>query len=199
MRESWLRNFSSQSALRPMLHLRLRQVPESQAETHMVLSVPNSPYMDWLSKSWCLNTGGSHFSGMYNSPLLSAVYFLQPFLTLSLLQIPTHYGLWPWHMNTHIIMWKWNNNPRGDDSESRVLVSVCLLSVCLLFISLSVRPYLDFSEVFRFARNSPRGNRTICKNSRRFFLQKESSRGRGTIRTCIHDLPFFLRSKHIWE
>lgn len=46
MRDSWLRNFSSQSALRPMLHLRLRQDPESQAETHMVLSVPNSPYMD---------------------------------------------------------------------------------------------------------------------------------------------------------
>ncbi len=29
MRESWLRNFLSQSALHPMLHLRLRQDPES--------------------------------------------------------------------------------------------------------------------------------------------------------------------------
>ena len=49
----------------------------------------------------------------------------------------------------------------------RVLVSVCLLSVCLLFISLSVRPYLDFSEVLRFARNSPRGNSMICKNDKK--------------------------------
>lgn len=69
------------------------------------------------------------------------------------------------HEDTHHHVKVKQSNPRGDDSEIRVLVSVCLLSVCLLFISLSVRPYLDFSEVFRFARNSPRGNSTICKNS----------------------------------
>ena len=85
----------------------------------------------------------------------------------------------------------------------RLLVSVCLLSVCLLFISLSVRPYLDFSEVLRFARNSSRGNSTICKNDKKTihagfsYRRKVLGEGGRSERASMIDRFFF--GQNIWE